>query len=234
MALRTDAPTPGAEGAPPLVRGSRIALAGLLFAALFVVAWLLLRQSPSFHSTDEEIAAYYTDPDHRFDSLVAGLYVAPLAGIAFIWFLAALRDRYLRSSVRENTILSTAHVVAGVIVVTSLFTLAAVELAVVWLADAGSTFDVGAARSQLALGEAVADIMALRAAAVFVGVSASRAVRSGLFPRSYGVVSVVMALAMLVAYDAVSWVTLLFPAWVAASSVLILVRRRTLDRPEGV
>jgi hypothetical protein len=214
-------------------RGSRIAIAGLVFSALFVLAWFLLRESPSFDSTDQELLAYYGDPDQRRNSVIAGLYVVPLAGIAFIWFMAALRDRYLRSATREDTILSTAHVVAGALVVTSLFTLAAFELAVSWLGETGSMFDIDGARSLLAVDEALSEIMVLRSAAVFVGVSATRAVRSGLFPRSYGVLSLLTALALLLVYDAVPWVTLLFPAWVAGSSVLILVRRRAVHVAEG-
>lgn len=235
----TDDPTPAEPTSPsPLeaalvARGSRIALAGFVFSVLFVIAWLLLRGSPSFSSTDDELTGYYLDPGQRRSSAIAGLYVIPLACIAFIWFMAALRDRYLRSASRENTILSTAQVVSGALVVTSLFTVAAVELAVVWLAETGDLFDVDAARSLLAIGESTSDIMALRSAAVFVGVSSSRAVRSGLFPRSYGVLSLVAALALLLVYGAVAGVILLFPAWVAGSSVLIMVRRRAIDVADG-
>jgi hypothetical protein len=225
--------SPSALEAALMARGSRIALAGFVFSALFVIAWILLRESPTFHATDEELADYYTDSSHRRDSTLAGLYVVPFAGVAFIWFMAALRDRYLRAATRENTILSTAQVVAGALVVTSLFALAAVELAVVWLADTGEFFDLDAARSLLAVGESTSDIMALRSAAVFVGVSATRAVRSGLFPRSYGALSMVTALALLLVYEAMPWVALLFPAWVAGSSVLILVRRRAIDVADG-
>jgi hypothetical protein len=224
---------PSALEAALMARGSRIALAGLVFSALFVIAWFLLRGSPAFNATDEELAVYYSDPSRRRESAIAGLYVVPFAGVAFIWFMAALRDRHLRAATRENTILSTAQLVAGALVVTSLFTLAAVELAVVWLAETGELFDVDAARSLLAVGESTSDIMALRSAAVFVGVSATRAVRSGLFPRSYGVLSMMTALALLLVYEALPWVALLFPAWVAGSSVLILVRRRAIDVADG-
>ena len=68
---------------------------------------------------------------------------------------------------------------------------------------------------------------------MFVGVSSTRAVRSGLFPRSYGVLSLVAALALLLVYGAVAGVILLFPAWVAGSSALILVRRRAIDVADG-
>jgi hypothetical protein len=229
----SDTPPLDATGDLGGARGSRIALAGFLFSLLFLAGWLLVRGSPAFDATDEELVAYYGDPDQRSKAVLAGLYVIPLAGIAFIWFMAALRDRYLRTATRENTILSTAHVVAGALVVTSLFTIAAVELAVSWLAETGAGVDIESSRSLLALGQASSEIMALRSAAVFVGVSATRAVRSGLFPRTYGVLSMLVTLALLFVYESVPGVTLLFPAWVAGSSVLILVRRRAVDLAEG-
>ncbi|MCU0260431.1 MAG: hypothetical protein MUE78_05380, partial [Ilumatobacteraceae bacterium] len=103
----------------------------------------------------------------------------------------------------------------------------------VWLAETGELFDVDAARSLLAVGESTSDIMALRSAAVFVGVSATRAVRSGLFPRAYGALSMATALALLLVSEAVPGVSLLFPAWVAGSSVLILARRRAIHVADG-
>jgi len=221
-----------AQGSSP-VQGSRIAAAGLLFSLLFLVAWFLVRGSPSFDATDEELLAFYGDPGNRRNAIAAGLYVIPLACIAFIWFMAALRDRYIRTATREHTILSTAHVVAGVLVVTSLFTLAAVELAVAWLGELSVPFDLGGARALLALGQAASEMMALRSAAVFVGVSASRAVRSGFFPRLYGALSLLTAVALLLVYSAMAWVALLFPAWVAATAVLILLRRRSYARADS-
>ena len=71
--------------------------------------------------------------------------------------------------------------------------------------------------------------MALRAAAVFVAVSASRAVRSGVFPRAFGPASVLLALVLLLLPQVVSWAALLFPAWVAVASALILVNLRGRD-----
>lgn len=233
VASPTGAPMPGGTGVGAGERGSRIALAGIVFSVLFVLGWFLLRDSPSLTSPSQELIDYYGDPSQSRSSLIAGLYVVPFAAIAFIWFMAALRDRYVRTSTRENTLLSTVHLVAGALVVASLFIVAAVELALVWLADVQDPLDVDSARAILALGQATSDIMALRVAAVFIAVSATRAVRSGLFPRLYGVASMAVTLTLLFVYDALPEVTLLVPAWVAASSVLILVRRRTHELPDG-
>jgi hypothetical protein len=213
-------------------RAPRVAVAGLIFSLLFLVGWLLMRQSPTLDDSDDVLVAYYGDADSRRNSLLAGLYVIPLASVAFIWFMAAARERYVRSARREDTILSTAHVVAGAIVVTSLLTLATVELAVVWLAEAQTPVDVDGIRPLLALGVASSQSMALRSAAVFVGISASRSMRSKTFPRSYGVLSMLTAIALLVAYEEASWISLVFPLWVALTSLVILFRRQTAIRAE--
>ena len=216
------------------VRGSRAAVAGLVFSGLFVAGWLLLRTSPHLDDSDATIVDYYADAGNRRASALAGLYVVPFAAIAFIWFLAALRDRYVRAATRENTLLSTVHLVAGALFAASMFIVAATELALVWLSEqAGGTIDISSARAVLALGEANADIMALRSAAVFVAVSSTRAVRSGLFPKSYALVGVLVALTLLLVYDDWPFTALLVPAWVGVSSILVLVARPHRDLTGG-
>ena len=64
-------------------------------------------------------------------------------------------------------------------------------------------------------------------------VAACAFVRSATWHDGYGVLSLVTALALLFVYAAFPGVTLLFPAWVAGSSVLILVRRRALEIADG-
>lgn len=202
-----------------------VALTGLAFAATYLVAWSLMRGAPSYQASDADLTAFADDADGLRRLEVAGLYVIPLAGIFFIWFMAALRDRYHRIARREHTMLSSVQVVAGALVVTSLFTVAAMELGVAWLAGTAGTFDVEGARSLLVVGEATSEIMALRSAAVFVLVSTARARRVGLFPPAFAAASILTAVALLVVHQAVGWVTVLFPAWVAGVSLLIVLRR---------
>lgn len=213
-------------------RGSRVALAGFVFAALFVVSWLLIRETPRLDTSTEELIAHYTDPRARRGALIAGLYLIPFAAVAFVWFVAALRDRYVGTRRRENTLLSTVHLLSAALFVAALFSLAAIELALVWLAEATAAerFDADSARALIAFGQALSEIMALRSGAVFVAISTTRAMRSGLFPRWYGLVSLGFVLAMLFVYDSWRPVALFMPAWVVATSVVIL-RQRTLHDP---
>jgi hypothetical protein len=205
-----------------------VAYAGLAFAALFVLGWLLLRERPPLSATDQELIDYFGDRSNRRMSRVTGLYVIPFAAIAFIWFMAAMRSRFVGASGRENALLSTVHMMAGALFVAALFLIGAVELAMAWMVDTadGAVVNVAAARAMLALGTALGQMVALRAGAVFIAVSTTRAMRSGLFPRWYGIAGMVIALTLLLASTRVTYVVLLMPLWVAGSSVLILLRRQ--------
>lgn len=222
-------------GASAASRGSYVAAAGLVFAALFVIGWLLLRDRPLLGASDQELIDYFGDPDQRRTSLLAGLYVVPFAAIAFIWFMAALRDRYVSAGGGENILLSTVHLMSGALFVAALFLIGAVEVAMAWMVDTENSMvvDVAAARAMLALGTAMAQMVALRAGAVFIAVSTTRAMRSGLFPRWYAIASLVIALSLLLASTRVTGIALLVPLWVAGSSVLILVRRRLRSHESG-
>jgi len=208
-------------------RGSRTALAGLVFAVLFVVGWLLIRTGPSVHSSDARILRYYGDSGHRSLSFAAGLFVVPFAGIAFIWFMGALRDRVVRAGGTEHPLFSSVHLISGTVFVSAIFGLGAAELAATWLAEAASdrAVNVDAIRAMLALEAAMAQIYTLRAAAVFVAVSSTRGLRAGLFPKWFGIGGVLTALALLLVATAWRPVVLVIPVWVLVASVLILMAR---------
>jgi cytochrome bd-type quinol oxidase subunit 2 len=227
------APTLAVEESDERERGSPVAVAGIAFAALFTVAWVLLQGSPGLASSSQELVDFYADPDRRRGSLIAGLYLIPFAGIAFIWFMAAVRARHLQRGGPENVLLSTVQLLTGTLFVAALFLIAAVRLALVLLAQAVSEgeLDPDAVRAMMALAVAMAEIVGLRAAAVFVAVSSTRARRAGLFPRWYGIVSLLIVLALLFTFNAWRPVALLVPAWVFGTSIFVLIRRHVVDVP---
>jgi hypothetical protein len=145
--------------------------------------------------------------------------------------MAALRARYVGAHGRENTLLSTVHLMAGSLFVGALFLIGAVELAMVWMVDTaeGQAVDIAAARAMMALGTALSQMVGLRSAAVFIAISTTRAKRSGLFPPWFAVVSFIIAVVLLFAATRFEGVVMLMPLWVAGSSVLVLIRRRMRD-----
>ena len=213
-------------------RGSRAALAGFVFAALFVVGWLLLAQSPELDAPADELMSYYTTPSERRSSFLAGFYVIPFAGIAFIWYMAALRARIHRAGGLEHRLFSTVQLMSGTLFVAAVFLIAVTELAAARLGESmQSSGDVDGVRNVLALGSAASQIFALRTGAVFIGVSANRASRAGLFPGWFSVISLVLAVALL--FVATSWqpVVLIIPIWVMVTSFVVLTYRRNQPSP---
>jgi len=208
--------------------GSRAAVAGLVFAVLFVAGWILLRQSPRIGTSTTDFVTYYSDPHRRRASLIAGLYMVPFSAIAFIWFMAALRARYTASGLPENPLLSTVQLVAGALFVIALLMIGAIELALVWNAEAGTQVDVETARSLVALRTAMGQMVAVRAAAVFIAVSTSRAMRSGWFPRWYSILGFTIAVILMFAFTKWPATAMLMPLWVTVSSLLVLAKRRQL------
>ncbi len=67
------------------------AVTGVVFSALFVVALLLIDKGPHLDAPDAVYTAFYAK---NGDSLIVavGLYLVPLAGIAFLWFVTAVRS----------------------------------------------------------------------------------------------------------------------------------------------
>jgi hypothetical protein len=60
-------------------------------------------------------------------SRLAGLYIIPFAGIAFIWFMAPLRDRIVQAGGREHAVLSAVQLISGMVFVAALFAVGAAE-----------------------------------------------------------------------------------------------------------
>src|ERR1700754_3313162 len=66
-------------------------VAGLAFAVLFVASIVLLHNHPSSGSSAPEIRDFYVRSGAGGVALV-GVYLAPFSGIAFLWFIAVVRN----------------------------------------------------------------------------------------------------------------------------------------------
>ncbi len=199
-------------------------VAGLVFAVLFVGALLLIRDQPPAGSTADAVAEWYLLEHARRVALV-GLYIAPFAGIAFLWFLAVIRHNV---SQVEDRFFDTVLLGSGLLFVAMLWASAAVAgslVAGVKLLDATppSPDVVEAIRS---LGHTIFYVYALRAAAVFMVVTSTLARRTRAFPGWLSLAGLLIALVLLFGVAFAPLVALLFPAWVATLSIILLTRTR--------
>jgi hypothetical protein len=186
-----------------------------------------VRGLPKATWTDDEILAYYESGDVGYTRLVT-LYLVPFAGIAFLWFLAAFRDRVSKLAATENTMLSTVQILSGAIYIAMQFSAAASIVTVVLTLDAGTPTPetVQTVRPFLVLGDTILVVFALRAAAVFMMSGTTRALRAGLFRRWQAYLSYALALVLLLTAAEMRFTSLIFPLWIGAVSILIFVRRQ--------
>lgn len=211
------------EGAESRLDTPRAAgVAGLVFSVLFVVAVLLLRARPASGATAQEIANFYLEHQQGRVALV-GLYVVPFAGIAFLWFVAAIRSHL---GPHEDRFFSTVLLGSGVLFVAMLFASSAAAGALV----AGVKFldqpppSSDAIVLARALGFALLFVFGVRIAAVFMFVVSTLGLRTGLLPRWLVIAGYVCGLVFLLTVTYVELLALLLPAWVTAVSVVILRR----------
>ena len=92
-------------------------MVGIAFSILFVVSLIALAQAPHIDSTDAEVQAYYQTSRPEIVQ-IGGLYLLPLAAIAFLWFVAALHAWVALSGRPIDQLMSTVQMLGGVSFVT--------------------------------------------------------------------------------------------------------------------
>ena len=229
-----DAPQAGAAPAVVAEAGRQLrapwaaSLAGILFAVLFTVALLLIRGSPLTADSNREMAQLFAEGRDQW-LLVGALYLAPFAGIMFIWFIAVVRDQL---GEREDRFFATVFFGSGLLFVALLFAAAAVGSAVVvgyrYLGlDAPTVDETQLVRS---IAYTLLFVFASRAAAVFLLTIATVGLRSRAFPRWLALAGYLFGIVLLLVVTFWDWIVLLLPAWVAAASLFILRHERSLRR----
>jgi hypothetical protein len=207
-------------------------VAGLVFSLLFVTSMLLIRERPPPGSSAKKIADFYLQQDTGRVTLV-GLFLVPFAGIAFVWFIAAIRSHL---GEREDRFFATVFLGSGLLFAGMLFAasasagalIAAVKLQGQPPPDA-NTFLLARA-----LGFAFLFIFAVRAAAIFMLVASTIGLRTGFLPRWLIFAGYAAGLVFLLVVTYVEWLILLLPAWVIAVSLVILRARRSGPASPGL
>jgi hypothetical protein len=207
--------------------GSRAALAGLVFCALYIVGFVVLGRIPVADSAEGAALEFYESSGERRMLHLAAVYLVPLAGISLLWFTAAVRHRVATLATHEDALLSTVQLLSAAVYVAMIFAATAVITAPAIGVSLGAfTPTEAAAENQLLIiGDSIFVIYALRAAGVFIAAGTTRAFRSGLIPKWFAIVSYAVVVILLLTVARIRAIALLFPAWVAVMSVIVLVKR---------
>ena len=202
----------------PLRTPRAAAVAGIVFSLLLLAALVLLRISTP--ANPASAGDWLTDSKRRA-TLAIALNLVPFAGIAFLWFVGVLRDRI---GGHEDRFFATVLLGSGLLFVAMLFVAAAV---------AGGLIAAASVRSgppgadTLTLGRnatsALLNVYAMRMAAVFTLTTVTIARRTRFISGWLVPSGLATALVLLVGIGISAWVELLFPAWILALSIDVLV-----------
>jgi len=203
-------------------------IAGLLFAVLFTAALLLLRSSPLVTAGDAElIGLFATGQD--LGVVVGGLYLAPFAGVMFLWFIAVIRDQI---GEREDRFFATVFFGSGLLFVALVFGAAAAGSALVVGVRYLDLEPPSAAAMNLmrSLSYTLLFAFSTRAAAVFLISLGTIGLRSRAFPNWFAWTGYLLGAVLLIVVSFWDWIVLVLPAWVAVVSLFILRRERVRRR----
>ena len=205
------------------------ALAGIAFSILFTIAVVLIRVSVPDNPDD---AGDWVSDGWRRDAVLLALWLVPFAGIAFLWFIGVVRDRIGEA---EDRFFATVFLGSGLLFIAMLFAAAAVAAGLVAgaEADARSLFASGAWEMGRHVSHDLLTIYAMRMAAVFTIATSTILLRTGTGPRWLAASGYSIAVLMLLTAGFIAWVELLFPTWLLALSLYILVAGSRRDRAEA-
>jgi hypothetical protein len=196
------------------------ALAGIVFALLLGTALVLLRIAVPANPSE---APTWLDDPWRRDSVVLALNLVPFAGLAFLWFVGVVRDRI---GAAEDRFFATVFLGTGLLFVAMLFVAGAGAGGLI--ATESHRGSAGISPEVWRLGRQttfmVLNVYAMRMAGAFTISTTTIALRLGILPRWLAVFGWVVAVVLLLTIERFAWVQILFPVWVLALSVHLLVR----------
>jgi hypothetical protein len=226
--MTLDAPAGPIVEAPAAVlaaRGPRSAgLAGIAFSVLFGASILALNIRPPEGLDEAGLVAWFETRALAATTAVA-LYLAPLAGIAFLWFIGVVRDRI---GSHEDRLFATVFLGSGLLFI-AMYWSGAAQLGSLVTSnrfDAAPPLDAQTIEDVRSTAFSFLFVLAARAAAVFTIVTSTIIWRSGAMPRPIALIGYVIALAMLLSLSYLQWIVLCFPVWVFVVSTFLLVDER--------
>lgn len=195
------------------------AVAGIIFAVLMTISMVLMRLA-----LPEELSGTttYAWLQGNTTSLTLALTLVPFAGIAFLWFIGVVRDRL---GTFEDQFFSTVFFGSGLLFLAMMFASAAIAGGILssYAIEPDTLTNSGIITFGRAVMYTIANVYAIRMAAVFMIALATIWMRTRVMPRLFVFLSYALALVLLVSSNVSAWLVLVFPAWVFVISVFILI-----------
>jgi hypothetical protein len=201
------------------------AIAGIIFALLFITSQLLIWVSIPNNPLGPATAVI-----NHLKTISFSLNLLPFAGIAFLWFIAVVRDRL---GELEDRFFATVFLGSGLLFISMVFIAAAVAGGIIMVLGSGSENLIQSGAYALGRAEIAQTmhIYAMKMAGVFMITTSTISLQTHLFPRWIALLGYALALVLLLSVGTIQWIPLLFPLWVLLISVHILTKN--LRRQSG-
>jgi hypothetical protein len=196
------------------------AVAGIVFALLYGASLILVRLS-----VPPDLAAGSAWLGTNGARVALALNLAPFAGIAFLWFIGVIRDRIGNL---EDRFFGSVFFGSGLLFLALSFASAAVAggLVTAYTIDPQAITQSGVFTYGRSVMYVFMNTYTIRMAGVFMISFATIALRTGVMSRPWVMATYGLALVLLLSIGFTLWVTLVFPAWVLAVSVIFLISEK--------
>jgi hypothetical protein len=193
------------------------AVAGILFSLLLMASFLLIRISIPANPLSE--ASGFVE---HSKTISLALNLLPFSGIAFLWFIAVLRDRV---GELEDRFFATVFLGSGFLFVAMVFTSAAVAGGIITILSHAPASLIQSGSYALGRAEAyqTLNVYAVKMAGVFMMATCTISLKTRVLPRWMPFLGYVLALILLLSVGTIEWILMVFPLWVLLISTYILI-----------
>ncbi|MFI5610531.1 hypothetical protein [Amycolatopsis sp. NPDC051903] len=199
---------------------------GILFAALFTVALVLVHRAPGLTVPDSQYANFYADGGSGA-LVTAGLYIVPFAGIVFLWHMTATREFIATlPGTQDREMPRALQLASGVAFIILLFSGMAMAGAIALLKQfsAAPLPPVYVARALSAAGYGLVFVFGARVAGMYMITTTTLLSSAGVLARPLAWFGYLCAAAVLLSWTFHPAFALIFPGWIFVVGVVAVVR----------
>lgn len=199
------------------------AVAGILFSLLLIACYVLVWVSIPANPEAQDL-----DLIGHSKTISFALNLLPFAGIAFLWFIAVVRNRL---GALEDRFFATVFLGSGLLYIAMIFTSAALAGGLIRVLM--NAPEILTHTGAYALGRAqvfqTMNVYGIKMAGVFMFSTSTILLRTAIVPRWIAFLGYGLGAVLLLSIGIIRWIPLVFPIWVFFISVAILV-----ENPSGV
>jgi len=196
------------------------AIAGIVFSILFITSVVLVRISVP--ASPQDAGAWLSG---GWKTVRFALHLLPFAGIAFLWFIAVLRDRM---ETYEDRFFDTVFLGSGLLFLAMLFASGALAGGILMIyGTTHKLMESGTYTFGRTVIHHIVNVYAVKMAGVFMISACTLSIRTGIFPRWVAFLGYALALMLLLSIGYFNWILLVLPLWVLLVSCYILLTKPT-------